>query len=332
MKRRLSRTANRRKGFTLIELLVVISIIATLIALITPAVQSARAAARRTQCLNNMKNIGLAMKNFGTAHKDRLPALDQLVFKNTAADPDVEYRSPWVALLPSLDNAAILREWRTVSPGLVTSLKVFQCPDDDANLDQPGGLSYSLNAGYSWAGFTSSPCDTPSAQKVRGASVFQIEAVGGSRTYDEINQGDGLENTILFTERRDAFQSWGTPLTQAMYLGGANTAHINTASFRIDLSQIQPTRCGSSPVTDDNVTHSLNYTPGTITDWGTIGINNPTAGGYPPSSLHGDVVMVTFCDGRATSINQNIDTNVLMQLITPNGQRLGQGILSQSDY
>ena len=59
---------SHRRGFTLIELLVVIAIIAVLIALLLPAVQAAREAARRAQCVNNLKQIGLALHNYHTVH------------------------------------------------------------------------------------------------------------------------------------------------------------------------------------------------------------------------------------------------------------------------
>jgi len=343
MKRRLHRSPNRRKGFTLIELLVVISIIAVLISLIAPAVQSARAAARRTQCLNNVKNIGLAMFNHASGHGNQLPALDELVYTDTTGSVPLEFRSPWVAILDKLDNAATQREWQAGRRPL-TSLKVFQCPDDDANQALDGGLSYVLNRGYIWDGMT---CNTAAvvSQKVRGARVFEF---GKSATLDFVNTSDGNENTIMFTERRDLQQSWGVnfnldasgnPQPIAMYNGGLNSAFINTAYFEIPLVQITTDRCTTQIGTAGK---SLSYlldpsgAPVPVTGWGTIGMNNKLALTMPqntftgaPSSNHGDTIHVAFCDGRAKGVSANIDTNVLMYLISPDGQRRFQGVIGQ---
>ena len=92
----------RRAGFTLIELLVVIAIIAILVSLLLPAVQQAREAARKSQCQNNLKQLGLAMHNYHSQHG---------VFAGCGVGADNNL-SAFPALLPYLDEGAL---WETVS-------------------------------------------------------------------------------------------------------------------------------------------------------------------------------------------------------------------------
>jgi len=94
----------RRRGFTLIELLVVIAIIAVLIALLLPAVQAAREAARRAQCVNNMKQIGLALHNYISVH-DTVPQSSTDPTKNGGTDN--ENYSALARLLPFMEQTQI---------------------------------------------------------------------------------------------------------------------------------------------------------------------------------------------------------------------------------
>src|SRR6187401_1277341 len=105
----LTRSWKTRRAFTLIELLVVIAIIAILIALLLPAVQQAREAARRTQCKNNMKQIGLALHNYHDTYL-RFPSAFGIQSLN-GGGAERWGHSQWVALLPYYDQAPLYSQW-----------------------------------------------------------------------------------------------------------------------------------------------------------------------------------------------------------------------------
>lgn len=130
---------NRNRGFTLVELLVVIAIIGVLVALLLPAVQAARDAARRTHCANNLKNIGLALINYADT-KGRLPAATQFRPGKPFPQPAVGAGGTWVLeILPYIEQQALYDRFdltKTMDHDdndylLGTPLPFLVCPGDD---------------------------------------------------------------------------------------------------------------------------------------------------------------------------------------------------------
>ncbi|MGE3999211.1 MAG: DUF1559 domain-containing protein, partial [Planctomycetaceae bacterium] len=148
------RPASWKRGFTLIELLVVIAIIAVLIALLLPAVQRIREAARMTQCRNNLKQIGLALHTYHDVHNALPFALenDTKAFKATQNPAVLESSWVWsVMILPHVEQDNLYNQLGTdrkepkqifqdpaLLPLVQTRLAVFNCPSDSSALLNEG--------------------------------------------------------------------------------------------------------------------------------------------------------------------------------------------------
>jgi prepilin-type N-terminal cleavage/methylation domain-containing protein len=360
MTRHVPRAATLRRGFTLIELLVVISIIAVLASLIMPAIMNARTAARRTQCANNLKQLAAATVNFTTGTNGTLPPAYNWypAVVSGSLISKVKPR-PWpVALLPFLDRNDLQRVIAdgtlggAATGGGVPHVQVFSCVVDNNNYLQTDGLSYVGNGGYMnpaaynqaskhYAGFLGNYFNN-NVMRAHATGVFWapdsslfLEAAGGSllvpaaagyikdtfrMSFDFISAGDGNSNTILFGENIQggnwSWQGARTSRTQGGSLFGVlvkKGVNIGANTNNTGLA-LQTGVMWDHP---DVVAGRLNKN---------LIANRLMA--PRPSSNHGDLINFVFCAGNVRSLNMNVDARVFARLVTPDGQRHGQMVLS----
>jgi prepilin-type N-terminal cleavage/methylation domain-containing protein len=223
-------TKSEQQGFTLVELLVVIAIIGVLVALLLPAIQAAREAARRSQCTNNLKQIGVALLNLETTFK-RMPQsagyfpgedvaqmsepapANQLSTTGPAKAGSIQYH-----LLPQLEQQALHQSISKTSMEpfytrrLVTAPDVFLCPSETTA--EPGGVVRPGDAtdDASWGGtnyvanvqalnhWWNKPSESGIGNPTGGAAVLRSQP--RPFTHPELRHfTDGTSNTMVFAER-----------------------------------------------------------------------------------------------------------------------------------
>ncbi len=342
-----------RRGFTLIELLVVIAIIGVLVALLLPAVQAAREAARRMQCTNNLKQIGLAVNNYegtfkvypfgkgasylGAKAYARWSAQSQLLMFleqgtlfnaiNFSLAPETPGMSGDVTFMPEYQN--VNRENATASRIQVST---FLCPSDGPPFgDWPGGINYLGNL-YTWA------CD--SSENNPSTTATQPEVPQGIFYYQSsvrpADVQDGLSNTAFFSEKLRGTDSRDSDARSDSMIFSATTNMTDTYTTCQAMSPLTASRLtkrqGMSWVMGEMCCTMYNHVapPNARTCaapvYPTQDMRNMPMQ-VPPSSRHPGGVNVLMGDGSVRFIKESITINTWRAL----GSRSGKEVLSGSD-
>jgi prepilin-type N-terminal cleavage/methylation domain-containing protein len=362
-----SRTRSHRSAFTLIELLVVISIIALLMALILPAIHSAREAARRTECMNKMRQIGLGLHGFSArSASGQLPAYgtwgDDVATPATSTHPAALWS--WVVeILPYIDKRDLYDRWDPnlrhsdgVNDQLIKTynMKILTCPDDESASGRPGALSYVVNAGYAgidsvielnrttgWGNqngnyheYDNVKIDWNSNGTLGDSEDNDLTRRSGVMWREVIHRTNGSfdaeRNQSLSLKEIYDGQSQTLLLTENLHAGGLESpAQMWGDPDARSCTFVLPIErvSGAGPSYFENPPLDPTF-PECVINGGRFG----SEGRSPwPSSNHPGGVCAAFCDGSTKFISQDIDLLVYKRIITPAGARLNSsGVRSQA--
>ncbi|WP_417381403.1 DUF1559 domain-containing protein [Gimesia sp.] len=305
-----------RKGFTLIELLVVIAIIAILIALLLPAVQQAREAARRSDCRNKMKQLGLALHNYLETHSVLPPSsIAKGLCSTGVAASNTLNGNGLVLLLPYLDQSALYNQLNfslafddygagsaplpgggsTSNADLVNRrMAIFNCPSDPGPQGIPASSSYMLPGGsnehrtnYDFIVYrlTYNNCHGWTSRAASQRTMFE----DGSKCRPR-DVTDGMSNTAMMAETRQACCGNGA---------NANWGGRGYTQIGLSLSGVTPNR---------TTRNSSSYPGGSkdfapwLGDWNTTG------------SLHVGGLHVLLGDGAVRFMGDNTDYSIRLNL------------------
>jgi prepilin-type N-terminal cleavage/methylation domain-containing protein/prepilin-type processing-associated H-X9-DG protein len=347
---------SRRYAFTIVELLVVIAIIGMLTAVILPAVQAARRAARQAECNSNMMQASKAVLNFASS-RSRMPSY--LALRRIPGNSNAYYTS-WVHdILPQIGRedlakgvADILTGAGTPDPngvlGTVTQIgqyesyiKVLNCPEDNTPDTKGAYLSYGVNGGWldreggavcprDWAANGAFSRNELAGQMSDGCDVSVTNNLGA--------MPDGVSNTFMLLENprffkwsRVAMENSGT-MGPALAVFWVDLDNLNSRPAQSGYSSkaLQPTfRLDNPDITGKNMGQTLAaLRPDPSRPQLAVppieAEIDPTSGDVNwlytlPTSYHSGGFMASFCDGRVQFIDSGMDWLVYARLMTSNG-------------
>lgn len=316
----------RRRGFTLVELLVVIAIIGILIALLLPAVQAARESARRTQCNNNLKQLGIALHGYHDVWNVFPYRMGGTSFTGTTSVQSNEYRvSAFVGLLPYIEQQALYN--------LITSRSIGTT-----------GINFPPYGPVPWQ-TTYIPWHTNIPALICPSEAGQTRVSGNTiaRTNYCFSVGDGINNNSGSSNPRGLFGSRSSIGFAQILDGSSNTAAIservigsNSQDVKGGIAYNVGTAIKNNPLICLATASNGKYLTGSHVAWagkrwpdGTLCYtgfttvlppNSPSCiwqnwdgdwGISSPSSNHPGGVLVTMADGSVQFVNEFIDTGSL---------------------